>query len=231
MPRSPPAGEARYRQPSTTNLWINWRVNLANSARSPAFLQNEVLQRYDDAIVAPGPILLSELEDQRCRRLGSWRTSHCLAVFGTVELPRHQTSMPGQDRLGTDDPGEFSQPLAPETFADLSQPNSIRIGRSNSAFDPGTQDLVLSAAEFVSLQEFFVNGTGDVGRSSLPGHLYDLNTVETQSAIRRFPEATTGFPGHSTFLPFGISWNRIGKAGGVCPPALSRRRIWFRNVP
>src|SRR5438128_1103243 len=85
-----------------------------------------------NAVVAPGAILLGHLDDQVFELLVDTGSPHGLSLLRTIEFLRHQLTMPGENRVGFDDGGDFCQGLLAELLDDLSQDRAFGVGPLNT---------------------------------------------------------------------------------------------------
>ena len=72
--------------------------------------------------------------------------------------------MPGENRVGFDDGGDFFQGLLAELLAELSQGLALGVGELNTPLNLLAQDTVLCDHVFVAQQELFFHRSGDTGQ-------------------------------------------------------------------
>src|SRR5215510_6730023 len=82
-----------------------------------------------NAVITPGTILLGHLDDQVFECLVDTGSSHGLSLRGAIEFLSHQLAMPGENRLGFDNGGDFLQRLLAEFLADRGQGLALDVGK------------------------------------------------------------------------------------------------------
>ena len=71
---------------------------------------------------------------------------------GPVELLRHQSPIPGQNRVRLGDARNILQGFASESLGDLGQGGSLRIRQPESGRQVGSEDAILGRQVFVAQQ-------------------------------------------------------------------------------
>ncbi len=102
-----------------------------------------ILQRPDKAVISPGAILLSELDDEW---LDGWidsGPSWIPSVRGAGKLSRDELSVPNQQRLRFDHRHHVRQGLFPKTFTKCSQRGTFTVSEPHSSRDVVLQNTVL----------------------------------------------------------------------------------------
>jgi hypothetical protein len=84
------------------------------------------------------------------------------------ELFRHQPAVPGEDGLGLDDGGHFSQGLPPELFPNRSKRLPLAIAQLHAVCELLAQDTVFCDQLCIANQQFLVHRARDVGQHVLP---------------------------------------------------------------
>ena len=81
----------------------------------------QVGQGPDDAVIAPGAILLGHADNQGLQLRVYLGTAWGLALLGAVKFLGHELAVPGENGVGLDDGGDFLEGLLAQLLADLSQ--------------------------------------------------------------------------------------------------------------
>src|SRR4029450_8111251 len=96
---------------------------------------SEVGEGSDDAIVAPGAILLRHANDQRLQLWIEGGTPRSLALLGAIKLLGHKFAVPAKNRLGLDDVGDFLQSLLAQLLTDLGKGLALAVTQSYTSLE------------------------------------------------------------------------------------------------
>src|SRR5262249_62175859 len=81
----------------------------------------EVSEGTDNPIIAPTAVLLGHADDQRFALRGDSRPSRIGAMFGSIELPCNQATVPPEDRIWHGDTSDLGEELPPVALAEFSE--------------------------------------------------------------------------------------------------------------
>ncbi len=116
-----------------------------------------ILQSPDNAVISPGAILLSELDDQLLYGwIDSW-PSWIPPVRGPVKLSREELPVPSQEQLRFDHRHHFRQGLCPKPFAELSQRSTFTVSEPHSSRDLVPHNAVFRDQLVVPQQQVLVH--------------------------------------------------------------------------
>src|SRR5262252_5887593 len=111
--------ESRVPRGRLLAVWSTWKAptleNIAHGLIADVVAQ--LGESAGNAVITPGTILLGHLHDQVFEFLGDTRSSHGLSLLGAIEFLSHQLAMPGENRIGFDEGGDFLQRLLAEFLA------------------------------------------------------------------------------------------------------------------
>ncbi len=127
-----------------------------------------ILQRPDNAVISPGAILFSELDDDL---LDGWidsGPSWIPPVRGAVKLSRDELPVPSQERLRFDHRHHFRHGFFPELFAELSQRGTFAVSEPHSSRDLVPHNAVFRDQLVVPQQQVLVHRSCNRGELSFP---------------------------------------------------------------
>jgi hypothetical protein len=78
--------------------------------------------------------------------------------------------MPGQNRIGFDDGGDFFQGLLAELLTNLSESSALGVGELYASFNLVAQDVIFGDEIVVSQAQLLIDGARDVSQQRFPIH-------------------------------------------------------------
>src|SRR5437879_328470 len=118
-------------------LWRRWDAvafeDVAHRLRTDR--QAQVGQGADDAVIAPGAILLGYTHDQGLPLWVNHGATRSLTLGGAVTLLGHELTVPAKNGLGLDDRRHFLQSLLAQLLANLGEDFALAIAESYAPFD------------------------------------------------------------------------------------------------
>ena len=119
----------------------------------------QIGQRTHDAVISPAAVLARQLDYQRLHfRRDPWAAGRG-TTMAPVELLRYQSSIPGQKGIRLGSAGDILQSFAAQSFGDLGQGGSLRIGQPESGRQMRSEDAILGRQVFVTQQQFLIDET------------------------------------------------------------------------
>ena len=99
-------------------------------------------------------------------------------MFGAIELVGNKRAIPRQNGIGFGDARHLGQGLAPESFADLGQGGSFRIGPTQAGGSVCAQNSILGSQIVVLDEQFVVDEAGNVREQAYSFALFHLERPE-----------------------------------------------------
>src|SRR5215472_8394661 len=117
---------------------------------------SQIGQRAYDAVISPATVLACQPKHKRFHlRRDAWAAG-IGTTAGTVELQRHQASMPGEKGIRLGNARDIPQSFAAESFCDLGQSGSLRIRQPEPRWQVRSEDAILGRQVFISQQQFLL---------------------------------------------------------------------------
>ena len=89
-------------------------------------------------------------------------------MFGAVELPGNEPTVPGENCIGFRDAGYLLERGATEPLANVSECGSLGVGKAHTGREARSQDAVFGGEVFVLEQQSLVHEAGDIGQQARP---------------------------------------------------------------
>src|SRR5215468_10072719 len=129
---------------------------------------SQIGQRTYDAVISPATVLACKPNHKRFHlRRDPW-TAGIATTAGTVELQRHQASIPGEKRIRLGNARDILPSFAAESFCDLGQSGSLRIRQPEPRRQVSSEDAILGRQVFISQQQFLIDEARYKGQQACP---------------------------------------------------------------
>src|SRR5262245_29304512 len=132
--------------------------------------QAHVGQRADNAVIAPGTILLGYTHDQGLQLWINPGASRRLTLRRAVKFLGHELPVPAKNRVRLDDRGHVLESLLPELLATLGQGFAFAIRQPQPARDLVAQDAILCHQILVTQQQSLIDSPRDIRQQLFPVH-------------------------------------------------------------
>src|SRR6266581_7000019 len=143
---------------------------------------SQVCQSPDDAVIAPGAILLGHADNQGLESRVYFGTAWGLALRRAVEFLRHQPAVPGENGVRGDDGGDFLESLLAELLADFSQCLAFAVRQLHTTSDLVAQEAILCHQVLIAQQQCLIDGSRDIRQQVFPVHPLSPATWAVYSA-------------------------------------------------
>ena len=113
-------------------LWRRWDAMTLEDVSDRLVTDGvpKVGQGADNAVIAPGTILLRQTHHQGLQLLVDRGAAGSLALLGTVKLLGDELAVPAENRVGFDDRRHFRQGLLPQLLANLGEGLALAIAQA-----------------------------------------------------------------------------------------------------
>ena len=141
---------------------------------------SQIGQCSDDPVIAPAGILTSHADDELTHLTPESRPPRIGTVAGTVKLLSDESAIPGKNGVGLSHPRNSPQRFAAEPFSDLRQGRPLRIGKPQSNWQMGSQDLILRSQILVLEQQFLIHQSCYIGQQPCPVVVFHADCPSSQ---------------------------------------------------
>jgi hypothetical protein len=130
---------------------------------------SKMFQGASYTVIVPASVLSGYPHDQGLELPAGLRAAWWVPLLGPVKLLGDEFAMPGENRIGLDDCGNFLQRLFTQLPGDRGQGPTLAIGQAHTALQPLAENLVLRHEVFIA-QQFLIDRPRDICQQVLPIH-------------------------------------------------------------
>src|SRR6266700_2780983 len=121
----------------------------------------QIGERPHNPIIAPGPVLLGDANNQLFNFSVDPRPARGSTVLRAIEIARDEPSVPSQDGLWQSGSRHLAKSLAAQPMANLAELRSLSVREAQPPLHLAPQDSVFSGQILIPQQQLLVHGPRD----------------------------------------------------------------------